>query len=98
MADTENETITPDGQVKKELSTHELLGKFLDHQKLLIEKFDRVLERSGQNKRKDIWDVIANLSGLFTFFSSVVIALVGIYFTNAYKRQDVRITEAQTVE
>lgn len=100
MADIENQKpqiITPDGQLK-DPTTHELLKAFLGQQKLLIEKFDGVLEKSDQNKKKDKWEVLSSLSGLFTFFSSIVIALVGIYFTNAYKRQEVRITEAQTVE
>src|SRR6185503_8623030 len=98
MSDQKPQTITPSGQVPKDPTTHELLEKFLEQQKCLIEKFDGVLEKSDHDKKKDKWDVLSSLSGLFTFFSSIVIALVGIYFTNAYKSQEVRITEAQTVE
>lgn len=101
MADIENEKpvlVNPAGQEKKELTTHQLLEKFLEQQNSFLEKFDGVLQKSREDKKKDKWDVLSSLSGLFTFLSSILIALVGIYFTNTYKSQDIRITEAQTVE
>lgn len=101
MADIENEKtviVNPDGQEKKELTTHQLLERFQEQQNSFIEKFDEVLQNFHQNKKKDKWDVLSSLAGPFTICSSIIIAFVGIYFTNTYKSQEVRVTEAQTVE
>jgi tetratricopeptide (TPR) repeat protein len=56
------------------------------------------MDKVDKNKKKDIWDVLSSMSGLFTFLSSIVIAWLGVQFTDAYKKQEVRIAEAQTVE
>lgn len=101
MADIEKERtviVNTDSQEKKELTTHQLLEKSLEQQNSFFEKFDGVLQEFHENKRKDKWDVLSSLSGPFTICSSIIIAFAGIYFTNTYKGQEVRITEAQTVE
>jgi tetratricopeptide (TPR) repeat protein len=66
----------------------EELKQLLDHQEFLIEK---VSKKGG----KDIWDKLSTFS---TLFSSILIAAIGVYFTNVYKQQEVRLAEAQTVE
>jgi tetratricopeptide (TPR) repeat protein len=66
----------------------EQIKEFLDQQKTLIEKLSK-------SKTKDRWDKLAILS---TFLSSIVIAAIGIYFTSAYKAQEVRVSEAQVIE
>jgi len=72
-------------------SEAEQLKEIIGQQKAIIAKLN-------ESKKKDLWDRVASLSGLFTFLSSIVIAMIGIHFTNAYKAQEVRISEAQTVE
>lgn len=83
--------------VENRVLDHELLRKLLKQQKRLIRKL-AVTDQSAQTKRKDIWDVVSSLSGVFTFLSSIVIAALGVYFTNSYRKQDVHIAEAQTIE
>lgn len=72
--------------------------KFLNQQKDLIEKLDVISGKFDGGKKKDFWDVVSSLSGVFTFLSSLVIAGLGVYFTDQYRRQDVRISQAQTME
>lgn len=72
--------------------------EFLGQQKLLIEKLDVITEKFDSGKKKDFWDVLSSLSGVFTFLSSLVIAGLGVYFTDQYRRQDVRIAQAQAIE
>jgi tetratricopeptide (TPR) repeat protein len=45
--------------------------------------------------RKDGWDKLSALSG---FLSAVVIGVVGVFFTQAYKSREIHIAEAQAVE
>lgn len=66
----------------------EQIKELIDQQKTIIEKFSK-------SKGKDRWDKLAILS---TFLSSIVIAAVGISFTNAYKAREVRVSEAQVIE
>ena len=61
----------------------------------LIQLQQTVVEKLSKNSQKDNWDKLATLS---TFLSSIVIGIVGVYFANAYKTQEVRISEMQVVE
>lgn len=75
-----------------------------DNQRGVSEVREPDRKRKTQNdnlekrKNKDIWDVLSSLSGLFTFLSSIVIAWLGVQFTEAYKRKEVSLVEAQTIE
>ena len=53
---------------------------------------DRLMTKS---KGKDSWEKLANLSGVFTFMASLLIAGVGWYFTNAYNSRQLELTAAQ---
>jgi len=66
----------------------EQIKELIDQQKTIIEKLSK-------SKGKDRWDKLAILS---TFLSSIVIAAIGISFTNAYKAREVRVSEAQVIE
>src|SRR5262249_8156871 len=66
--------------------TDEEMKELLDRQTALIEKL---------SKKKDLWDKFSSLS---SFFGTVVIAIIGVYFTATYKKQEVRLAEAQTIE
>src|SRR5205807_599239 len=70
------------------LMTDEQLNQLLQQQQTLIERLDK-------RKDKDWWDKLSTFS---TLLSSVVLAGVGVYFTNAYKAQEVRVAEAQVIE
>jgi tetratricopeptide (TPR) repeat protein len=70
--------------------------------KQFLEQQQNILEQLSKKKGKDSWDKLATLS---TFVSSIVIGIIGIYFANAYKAQEiafkaqeVRIAETQLVE
>jgi hypothetical protein len=49
-------------------------------------------------KRKDMWDKLAALSGVFTLFSSLVIAAVGGFFTLTFKATEERVSELTVIE
>jgi tetratricopeptide (TPR) repeat protein len=66
--------------------TDEALDQLLTQQRILIEKL---------SKKKDFWDKFSSLS---TFIGTVLLALIGLYFTTIYKHQEVRVAEAQTIE
>ena len=83
---------------EKEASNQELLELFLEQQKLLIDKIEAKIEKSGDTKKKDWWDKCASLGGVLTFLSSIVIAVGGFYITYSYKQQDVQLAQAQAVE
>jgi hypothetical protein len=53
---------------------------------------ERLHARQG---RKDGWERLASLSGVFTFISSVLIAAVGWYFTSAYNERQHEWNKAQ---
>jgi len=50
-----------------------------------------------KGKSKDFWEKLASFSGVFTFISSLLIASVGWYFTNAYNNRQLELTQAQTL-
>lgn len=64
------------------------------------------IKKIKETKEKDTWDKISIVSG---FLSSVIIALIGIYFTESYRRiqakkeaalneQELKVKEVETVE
>jgi hypothetical protein len=53
--------------------------------KQLIEQQQTIIEKISKSKGKDNWDKLATLS---TFLSTIVIGVIGIYFTYAYKSQE----------
>lgn len=42
--------------------------------------------------KKDFWKVVASLSGVFTFLSTVLIAIIGWHFTNKYNDRQLEIS------
>jgi len=77
------------------------LGDLVEIQKQSLKEI-----KALRNKKKDIWDIFSTLS---TFLSAVVIAALGLYFTNVYNERasarehqtkvyQTRILEMQTVE
>jgi hypothetical protein len=50
-----------------------------------------------REKSKDLWDKLGSLSGMFTLLSSLLIAGVGWYFTNAYNDRQLQLTKAQAL-
>ncbi len=93
-----DEKSEPDVNIAAEPSKLKRFDEFLNQQKLLIEKLDVITRKFEVSKKKDFWDVVSSLSGVFTFLSSLVIAGLGVYFTDQYRKQDVRIAQAQAVE
>lgn len=65
--------------------TDEHVQQFLEQQKIIIEKLSK-------SKEKDRWDKLAILS---TFLSSIVIGVVGIYFTTTFKAREITTADAQ---
>ncbi|PYP84255.1 MAG: hypothetical protein DMF61_20375 [Blastocatellia bacterium AA13] len=55
----------------------------------------RAVETALQEKKKDAWDKLSTLS---TFLSTIMIGVIGIYFTNAYKSQEVQVAETEVAE
>ena len=49
-------------------------------------------------KAKDIWDKLDAFSGVLTFFSSLVVAGVGGFFTLTFKATEERMSELTVVE
>ena len=81
-----------------------LINELIVQQKKLLEVLGTDVKK--RNKNKDFWDKFSSLS---TFLSSVLIAGIGLYFTNTYnerqsqrdldwKKEQNRIAEIQTVE
>jgi tetratricopeptide (TPR) repeat protein len=66
-----------------------------EQDKHIIEQQQIIIEKLSKSKEKDGWDKLATLS---TFLSSIVIGVIGVYFANAYKAQEVRVGEIQVVE
>lgn len=61
----------------------------------LLNQQQTIIEKLSKTKEKDRWDKLSTLS---TFLSSIVIAVIGVYFANVYKSQEVRIGEMQVIE
>lgn len=51
--------------------------------------------RSKQSK--DAWEKLASLSGAFTFLSSIVIAIIGWYFTSSYNDRQLALAKTQAL-
>lgn len=51
--------------------------------------------QKAEGKSKDFWDKLSTASGLI---SGVLIASIGIWATNAYKRREIEISQVQTVQ
>jgi S1-C subfamily serine protease len=51
---------------------------------------------ASKAKAKDSWEKLASLSGIFTFLSSLLIATVGWYFTNAYNDRQLEWNKNQS--
>ena len=45
--------------------------------------------------KKDLWEKLVSLSGVFTLFSSLVIAGVGWFFTSSYNNRQLHLAAAQ---
>jgi tetratricopeptide (TPR) repeat protein len=55
------------------------------------------MSKKSQSK-KDIWDKISNISGIFNLVASIIIGLVGLHFANSFKEREVRIAELEIGE
>lgn len=77
------------------MSTNDNLGLGADEigQRLsqLEDKVSELSEQASTPKKKDSWDRLAALS---PFISGVLIAGVGLYFTNAFQQRQIDINEA----
>jgi hypothetical protein len=70
----------------------ELTASLLAREKELI---DALRNAAPKPETKDTWD---KLSTLLPFFSGILIAGVGFYFTSSYNRQSDRLAQLQTLE
>jgi hypothetical protein len=61
----------------------------------LIRQQETIIEKLSKGKEKDRWDKISVLSSIL---SSFVIAGIGVYFTNAFKSQEIRVSEVEVIE
>ena len=63
-----------------------------EHVEQLLEQQKTIIEKLSRSKEKDGWDKLAILS---TFLSSIVIGVVGIYFTTTFKAREITTANAQ---
>ncbi len=63
-----------------------------EHMQQLLEQQKTIMEKLSRSKEKDKWDKLAILS---TFLSSIVIGVVGIYFTTTFKAREITTADAQ---
>jgi len=63
-----------------------------EHAKQLLDQQQIIIEKLSKSSGKDMWDKLAILS---TFLSSIVIGIVGIYFTTTFKAREITTADAQ---
>jgi tetratricopeptide (TPR) repeat protein len=63
-----------------------------EHAQQLLDQQQVIIEKLSKSKEKDTWDKLAILS---TFVSSIIIGVVGIYFTTTFKAREVSTADAQ---
>ena len=49
----------------------------------------------GGEKRKDVWDKLSALSSLATVFASILVAIIGWYFTQSYNQRQIEQNKLQ---
>jgi tetratricopeptide (TPR) repeat protein len=68
------------------------LDELCEQQKEIFKKQEEILGKLS-SKRKDTWDKLSSVTGVLNLVASLVIAAIGLYFTNTFKARDVHIAE-----
>jgi tetratricopeptide (TPR) repeat protein len=63
-----------------------------EQQKEIFKKQEEILGKLS-SKRKDTWDKLSSVTGVLKLVASLVIAAIGLYFTNTFKARGVHIAE-----
>ncbi|SFV05563.1 ankyrin repeat domain-containing protein [Pseudoduganella namucuonensis] len=50
---------------------------------------------SLHRSKKDVWEIVSSLGGIFTFISSLTIAGIGAYFTHSYNSAQITVAKQQ---